>query len=596
MLFKKYNFLTKLSPKHLKYLIYLCLIINFSTQALELEINVQGVSAELEQQILEELKSYTRDENDDLTERSVKHLYDISSNEIKSLLESYGFYNSQVSKHIRKTRNKWLIEFQVDSGPAVILEEVVWEIVGPAKDDYNLNKEIRNILKNFQINTNLSHKKYEEVKYKILNKFKYFGYFDCSFIINEIQIDRNTHKAKIIFKVDSQKRYKFGTVQFSGTQYKESLLNRYLPFAYGDGYSLDKIFKLQENLENADLFRKIRISPQPEFNKKQLYVPISVVLEAKPQNKYTFSLGYGTDTGARGSVNWLRTRLGYPGHKLDTYLSLSEIKTNATVNYIIPGKRAPNDRYIIGANICETQVDIDRYSLKSEVALAKYQTRGNTQVSYSLNYFSEKFRLLLGESSRTKSFLLPTFNLSFTRPDRHQRIDSYVRFAVQDFGSDVSVGQFEINTKKIIYNANKLNKLIFKLGFGMILVDSQNFTELPPSLRFYAGGDSSVRGYGYQDLGPKGIDRKGDEVVVGGKYLATTSIEFERYVYKNFGLATFMDSGNALDQLKPEFGVGIGVGLRYQTPIGSLKFDIAKPLNFAKKDEFRFHITFGTEL
>ena len=119
----------------------------------------------------------------------------------------------------------------------------------------------------------------------------------------------------------------------------------------------------------------------------------------------------------------------------------------------------------------------------------------------------------------------------------------------------------------------------------------ENFAKMPASERFFAGGDQSVRGYGYQKLGP--TDKSGD--IIGGRYLVVGSIEFDYLFMGDFGAAVFVDSGNADDNFVPSLKTGAGIGLRWRSPVGMLRFDIAHPFDDSSND-YRIHISIGPEL
>ena len=101
-----------------------------------------------------------------------------------------------------------------------------------------------------------------------------------------------------------------------------------------------------------------------------------------------------------------------------------------------------------------------------------------------------------------------------------------------------------------------------------------------------------MRGYGYQKLGPR--DRSGD--VVGGRYLASGSLELDYLFVGNFGGAVFVDAGNADDDFLPSPEVGAGAGLRWRSPVGMLRIDVAHPFDTNSNDDYRIHVSIGPEL
>jgi translocation and assembly module TamA len=112
-------------------------------------------------------------------------------------------------------------------------------------------------------------------------------------------------------------------------------------------------------------------------------------------------------------------------------------------------------------------------------------------------------------------------------------------------------------------------------------------------VRFFAGGDTSVRGYAYKSLGP--TDPFGN--VVGGENLLVGSIELDQLIADNWALAAFIDSGNAYDELKEfDTATGVGVGIRWFSPLGPIRFDVAVPLEQGAPDDYRIHITLGPDL
>jgi translocation and assembly module TamA len=131
--------------------------------------------------------------------------------------------------------------------------------------------------------------------------------------------------------------------------------------------------------------------------------------------------------------------------------------------------------------------------------------------------------------------------------------------------------------------------LILRAALGAMIVD--DFDALPPELRFFAGGDRSVRGFDYQEIG----ETNASGGVIGGKYLAVASVEYEYYFLENWGAAVFVDAGDAYSStLDPNVGAGIGV--RWRSPVGIVRVDIAHPVVTDMDEKLRFHIIVGPDL
>ena len=128
-------------------------------------------------------------------------------------------------------------------------------------------------------------------------------------------------------------------------------------------------------------------------------------------------------------------------------------------------------------------------------------------------------------------------------------------------------------------------------NFGWI--ETGDFGEVPPDLRFFAGGDRSVRGYDYKSISPK--DETGE--LVGAQRLLTGSVEYQYKVTGKWWGAVFVDAGEAVDKFSStNFKTGVGFGVRWESPVGPIKFDIARPVGDSEHKDFAFYIGLGPEL
>jgi translocation and assembly module TamA len=117
--------------------------------------------------------------------------------------------------------------------------------------------------------------------------------------------------------------------------------------------------------------------------------------------------------------------------------------------------------------------------------------------------------------------------------------------------------------------------------------------QVPPDLRFFAGGDRSIRGYKYKSISPKDDDGK----LIGASKLATGSLEYQYNVSGKWWGAVFVDSGEAVSDIREsDFKTGAGVGVRWQSPVGPIKLDIARPIGDKEEHGLQFYIGLGPEL
>ena len=163
-----------------------------------------------------------------------------------------------------------------------------------------------------------------------------------------------------------------------------------------------------------------------------------------------------------------------------------------------------------------------------------------------------------------------------------------MRGSAESLGSDTSFLRVE-GQAKWVRRVLPRSRVILRAAAGAAITDG--FLELPPSVRFFAGGDDSIRGYDFESLGPTDADGH----VIGGTGKLVVSTEYELDVRPKWSVAAFVDSGNAFDDFDLEPLTGAGIGFRWQSPVGPVRVDLARPLNGVDRD-VRLHVTFGPDL
>ncbi|MEM9292538.1 MAG: BamA/TamA family outer membrane protein [Acidobacteriota bacterium] len=463
------------------------------------------------------------------------------------------------------------------------------------------------------------------------------GYFRARFQQAEIRIDRDANTAQILLRFDPGPRYRFGAVDFQQDSLDPQLLGRFVPFSPGDPYDANQVLGLQQRLLRAPYFDRVTVRPQRPSSEAQspsttanrtgsqetppesqddppdeiqqpttaaLSIPVTVTPSFRRRESYSLSAGYGTDTGARLSAGWEMVRVNRYGHYAEAQIKLSERETSGGARYVVPLIRQNLDeRELATSSFGDSAITLaagieDKELETSESTLSFASLRwgspwGRWRQVVALSYEDHEYSV--GSIDQGQGYyLLPSISLSYFRSQGRGRPSSLDNFSLELKGaSDRLFSDDSLIRGHVRYSlARSLGEGTRILARGELgVLTSPDFRQLPPALRFFAGGDQSVRGYDFQSLGPKVEDQ-----VVGGRFVASGSLELETRVRGMLGAAVFWDVGNAFDNVGDALEQGAGVGLRVFSPVGVFKADVAWGLterNPSGNRPVRLHLSFG---
>lgn len=572
----------------------ICWSLNSKTK---ISVEIFGLPKEEQEIVLTNLSIKKSEKDKDLTKDQILSLYQISTEEISTTLESIGYYHAKISQNMAHNTDKdtYCANYEIDLGSPVRITSIQLTLLGDGKDKRALKALIQEpALKKDKI---LKHHKYEAFKQNLLATALQLGYLDAHFTNNKILVNLEQNQAEIILVLDTGKRYAFGDIHFIEPPYPTDYLKQYIPFEPGVPYTTKRLSALQKNLIDTDLFSKVKLSPN--LNEAQNYaVPVNIALTPKARDKYTTSLGFGTDSGPRGMVGWERRRQSHPGHRINLNVKGSKRLNQANAQYIILGKNPTTDRIAFGTQITEEKPVDKKYSLQNETGVTHIQKMGNFEQILGLHYLSVVFRKLPTDPKSRSHFLLPSIGYTWSSIKKKTLLQQGARFSINLQGglksalSTTNMCQ-AVSRFKWIFPVTDTSRMILRGNLGTIA--THEFNKIPWNLRFFTGGDHTVRGFGYNSLGPQEKDLNGNLIVVGGRHLIVGSTEFEKRIYKNFGAAIFADTGNAMNKWGAKLKTGAGFGVRYETPLGPLRLDIARPMMRGKQKP-RLHLTFGMNL
>ncbi|GAA0787191.1 autotransporter assembly complex protein TamA [Marinobacterium sediminicola] len=566
------------------------LLLPISGQLMAAQFVLEGVEGELADNIraLLSIDDLMTAEGSLPTASRLRYLHRQSEAEIRTALQPYGYYRPTLKLllNIEGEPDQWSAVYRVEAGPQMRINRARLALEGPGETDEVLQQVIDE--SSIKAGAALLHGEYEALKSRLQSHASERGYYQARFSTNEIRVDVEANLADIELIYETGPRARIGEIRFDAAPVSESLLRRYLPFDSGDPVETAKLVELQRHLINSDYFADVEVRPRLD-ERAGAELPIDVKLTPRKRSLYQAGFGYGTDTGARMQLGLTRRWLNSRGHTLDTRLRLSEIRQQLSSSYQIPGQNPTTDRFALNFQLEDEQSDtIDARTLR--IGGSWQKQLGDWERLLALDWQQETWRFEGLEQDST--LLVPSARFSRTRADnrinttRGHQISLGVAAAAKTLLSDTDLLQLDLRGKRVDTLSERW-RLLTRAELGVTFIDSVD--ELPASMRFYAGGDNSVRGYDYQSLGPQGDD--GD--VIGGRYLIAGSVEVDYLIKENWRVAAFVDSGNAFDDTQAELKTGVGLGARWQSPVGPVRLDFAVPLD---EDGWQIHFTLGPDL
>lgn len=560
------------------------LLLSASATAAELEVRLEPRHDALRENIVNHIGTLG-----DRDARELLRYSRIAHEQAEQALQALGYYRGRITSEVQSTDTPRLV-LTVEPGEPVRLRGVVLRLEGEARQLAAFRMPER-VLRPGDV---LNHGRYEEVKRNLLNQASRYGFFEGKFVRQRLVIDPEAGAADVELVFDSGPRYRLGQVRFEGgAPLRESLLRRLLPFPPGTPYDAELIAELNRNLQSSGYFSGIRVDADPARARAQA-VPVTVVLTTREPRTLGLGLGFSTDVGPRLRFDWERHWANPEGHAYGLETELSAPRQNVGLWYDIPLDPPVTDKFRFAGGYQNAEL-ADTDSLSRLLTLGPEwhsQRPGGWERVLSLKWQHEEYRL--GDDAGISTLLMPGVAYNLLRSDnridprRGYRLQASLAVAKSGLLSDADLIHGDILLRGLTTLWQR-HRFLGRVQAGGNLSDE--YKAIPPSLRYFAGGDQSVRGYDYQTLSPTNSD--GDHI--GGRFQFAASAEYQYAITEKWRLATFVDQGNAFDSLDfPTLKSSVGLGVRWVSPVGPIRLDLARPLDDA--GGIRLHFSMGPEL
>ncbi len=580
----------------MRWLFFLIVALSFppsaSAEKIAYKVEIKGVSdADLKEELLS--YSFAKQQQDNppsslfvLKQRAKKDI----PNFIK-LLRSYAYFGANVLIKLKKQKKGLKLVFQFILGEPYLLKKVVihqdtTQLATPNLIQLNLE------LDKPAITTSLLTGEEKLLRYAKENSHAFAKLCPRKVVVNH---DLNSVSLDLCITIGQ--KVTVGDVNFTGNKnVNTDFLKKLIQWKSGVLYDQKTLNEQRLKLIDSRLFTIARLQLSTKADEKGQY-PITFELTERLPRTISAGLRLTTDEElALFRLAWEHRNFWNKGENVDLELNISMIKSSFEGSFRKPVFYRPENTFIVNSAI--VREDTDAYeSLRAEIsAIIEHQLSRKKRINAGLAY---RFSHVTEKDQATESFNLISipihfswdFSDNFLEPTSGGRL-----WLDEEPFYDIDSGA-RFHKQKIRYN-HYLSLTDFKnlILAGRIILGNiwgAEVKDVPADLRYFAGGGDTVRGYSYQSLSPKNTDGH----KIGGLSLLALSLELRSWVTESIGIVGFMDAGQSYTTAYQNFSdlrIGAGLGLRYKTPIGALRLDLARALNKRPEDdEFQVYISIG---
>jgi translocation and assembly module TamA len=565
-------------------------------QGLDYGVAIRGVSNSKLHDTLKEISDTVtvREERPPLTVPMLRRRAEEDIPKFLKALRAYGYYGADVRLDIDREPEPISVTFEVSEGPLYSLkpveidlveEETAFDLKLPAAKELGLVAgepgRAQTVL---------------EGQERLLKHLQRQGFPFPKMAERKVTVDHEERSVAVLFRIEPGPAARFGRTEIEGLEsVEESLLQEKIPWQEGDCYDAELLRELHERLNSAGIFAMVRVT-RGDALEDEGRLPITITVVERKHRSVGVGISYKTDEELGAKVSWEHRNLLHRGERLAVSAHLSRFTQALEGSFRKPHFGQPDQLLVLNTRLAEDSPDA--YTSRSFRTEAIVERDLNREMTGSVGFGIKTSEVdQLGEED---AFELLFLLLGFDRDTTDEPLDPRRggRLALQvspfhDIGeNDLAFARGRIDMSRYVgLLINPSVVLAGRVALGAMTAVS-SLEGVPADERFYAGGGGSIRGYPYQTVGPL---ENGEPV--GGRSLLEISTEVRLKVTERMGLVAFLDGGKAFEDNLPDLDDdllwGAGLGLRYFTPIGPFRFDVAVPLDKRSEvdDDFQVYVS-----
>ncbi len=495
--------------------------------------------------------------------------------EIKDLLATEGYFSPAISVLQQTQNNVAIPEIKIDPGTLTRIGNVSIIFEGEiTRENINYQKRIEQLRATWPLKPGLPFRSsaWDKAKATLLSDVTQEEFAAAHMVSSQATVDPDNARADLSIIIDSGPAFYLGEIQITGLErYDPTLVTNLAPFKAGDIYRRDVLHLYQITLQKGLQFSSVSVSVTPDVAQHQS-VPVQVMLTEAQSQRFAFGVGYSSNNGARGEINYRNHNFMDRAWNLTSMLRLEQKRQTFFAGMdTLPDQN--NVNYSLGASLQMTDIEKLK-TIEEKVGITRnYQTQ-KIKMYLSLNWHHENKRPA-GAINQINEALVLDWRW------RRQVVDDPVNIRRGDV-TDLRVGggsQLFLSDQDFVrtyaqhqtwWPVGKKDVFFLRAEVGYTFASSR--FGIPQEYLFRAGGIQSLRGYDFRSIGVQ----EGN-AIVGGLVMATGTAEYTHWLTQQWGAAAFADIGGAEDSWqKVHSFLGYGAGIRWRSPAGPIALDLAR--------------------
>ncbi|HSN31496.1 MAG TPA: autotransporter assembly complex family protein [Ideonella sp.] len=517
----------------------------------------------------------------------LKRLVDDAVRESREAAATEGYFGARVQAEVDSSGEPWVVRLKVEPGERTRVQEVELRFSGPAASDGEARPLLERVREHWTLRRGQPFRQsdWEAAKRQAVRELAGWRYAAAQAVDSQALVDPPSHSASLSVDIASGPPFRFGELHVSGTKrYSDALVENLVPVRPGDVYDREKLILYQRRLLESGYFASVQaeIDAQPQVADA---APLRVSVIEAPKHHVESGVGYNTDVGPRLQARYSNQDVFDRAWRFGSDLNLDQKIQNLQLNLDTPPRPGGIWDEVFGrARQQDIQNEVTR---ELAVGVSHNYGAGIAPSAYIVSAHAEDQRIS-GVVSDTRYAVYFGVRKSFRRTDELvSPREGYVLSGEIGGAPNAMASQpflRAVANATLFFALGRNDDLLLRGQAGA--VRSQAREGIPSTFLFRTGGDQTVRGYAFESIG---VEQAG--AVVGGRRLLVGSLELTHWVAENWGVAAFVDGGNAWDSgVRSDIATGYGLGARFRTPIGPIRADLAYG---ALKSDWRLHFSVG---